>query len=240
MVESQAHHLAAAQIDRYLRERALRHRPGEAKPSAPRPVITISRTHGIPAEEIAQRIGKALGFDVISREVLEAIARNTQLGDRLITSLDDGSRSTLDAWIAGWVDYDHPVVDLRNFIHMARRVIRGFSLHGSAIIIGHGANFILRGTDAFRVRLTAPAELRAAALVAAKNKQEGAPPLSLATARKEIAEHDARRKDFVQTVLRANIDDPEAYDIICNLRVIDADAAAGFITEAYRRLVEGK
>ena len=235
MATSNAHDLAAARIDQYLMERALRLRPevrgsGIHKPT--RPVIALSETMGVPVMEVAKRIGKQLGFEVLDRQVLDAILRDTRLGDKIIESLDEGSRSALDAWITGWLDYNHRVVDIRSFHHMVSRVVRGVSMHGDAVIVGRGANFILRGTNAFRVRLTAPLELRVAAVAAAGVHGN---PISLAEARRLITEQTERRRQFIATYFRANIDDPEVYDAIFCLRRLDPDLAVGLILDAYWR-----
>jgi len=235
MAQQDAHALAAARIDRYLMERAFRLKSGSTKAgSRVCPVITLSRTLGIPAVEIANLVANDLSFHVFDKEVLDAISESTQLGEKIITSLEQGSRSTLDAWIEGFVDYDHRVVDMRNFHHMVSRVIRGISLHGNAVIIGRGANFILGGTNAFRVRLTAPLELRAAAVMKAKQATQ---PMTLAEAKQELTEHALRRRSFVLNQFHVDIDDPESYDVIFNLREIRADRAASLITETYRRVV---
>lgn len=235
MAVPDAHALAAARIDQYLFERSLRREsPGEEPPAPKRPVITISRSLGIPGEEIAARVASALGFLLMDRQVIEAIAANTGLGDKIIAALDEGSHSALDAWLRGLVDYGTPVVDVQCFHHMVGRAIRGVALHGSAVILGRGGNFILRDTDAFRVRLTAPQKLRIAALQEARPDGK---PLSAAEARREVERHDEKRRQFIATCFRADIDDPCAYDAIFSLRRIDPEYAAGLILDSYRRAV---
>jgi cytidylate kinase len=234
MGESDAHSLAASRIDQYLMERTLRRRPEVKTPArAVQPVITISRVLGIPAAEIAERVAGKLGFHVFDRQVLDAVGEDANLGERIVSALDEGSLSAVDVYIAGLVRYDRMVIDRHGFHHMVSRVVRSISLHGSAVIVGRGANFILRGTDTFRVRLTAPLELRATALVQQRHKSE---PISLTRARKELREHAERRRRFIWNHFRANINDPEAYDAIFCLRSLDPDLAAGLILDAYCRV----
>jgi cytidylate kinase len=238
MTHPDAHGLAGSQIDRYLMERRLRHSPKKEpvkETPTSRPVITLSSTRGVPVKQIAERVASELGFHVIDREVLKSIQHDTQLGERIIASLDEGSRSTLDAWIAGWVDYDSPVVDVRNFHHMLSRIVRGISLHGEAVMVGRGAGFALRGTQAYRVRITAPEDLRAAALIA--ERAASGHGLSLTEARKELEADAARQQSFVHTYFRMNINDPEVYDAIFNLRNLKPELGAGLILDGYARVI---
>ena len=230
---SVAHSLAAARIDRYLLERTAGsglQEPRRSVRTRVRPVITISRTLGVPAEEIAARLARDLGFHVFDREVLEAVAQDAHLAGRIIESLDTGKQSALDAWIRGCLGLFHPILDPRGFRHMVCRVIRGISLHGSAVIIGRGANFILRGGDAFRVRLTAPVDLRVRAVMAAEGSG-----LAPAEARRRIRQHNDERRKFMKKHFRADIDAPAAYDAVFNLRSLEPDLAAGLIEDIYRR-----
>ena len=238
MAHPDAHGLAGAQIDRYLMERRLRHKPRKEavkETPTPRPVITLSSTMGVPVKQIAERAAGELGFHVIDREVLKSIERDTQLGERILAALDEGSRSTLDAWIAGWLDYNSPVVDVRNFHHMLTRVIRGISLHGEAVLIGRGASFALRETQAYRVRITAPEEVRVEALIA--EMAAAGRSLSHADARKQIEADAVRQRSFVHTYFRMNINDPEVYDAIFNLRTLNPEVGAGLILDGYARVI---
>lgn len=242
MAVSNAHSLAAARIDRYLVERKLRQNapgvaPEEAAPDAngrrdALPVITISKTLGVPTAKIAALIAKELGFTVLDREVLDAVAQETHLGEKIIDALDAGSHSALASWLAGLVDYEHRVIDRSGFRFLLSKVIRGISYHGDAVLLGRGANFILRGTDAFCVRLTAPAALRAKALLVAEGPERCA---TLSEARRRIRDHAADRKHFISKLFRADIDDPEAYDAIFSLRRLDPEYGAGLVVDGYRR-----
>jgi cytidylate kinase len=235
MVASDVHSLAAARIDQYLLEQRGRQPAQEGAPSSKaRPVITISRTLGVPAGEIAALVAKELGFMCLDREVLDTVSHETRLAERIVSALDAGSLSALDSWFASLVDYDHRVVDRHSYHFIVSRVIRGISYHGSAVLVGRGANFILRGTSAFCVRLTAPTALRAQALLAGSGPERCA---TIAEAKRRLHDHAALRKHFISSYFRADIDDPEAYDAIFSLRRLDPGYGAQLIVDSYRRAV---
>jgi hypothetical protein len=227
------HNLASVQVDRYLLDRSWKAGGRPTPATAAAPAITISRVLGIPGGEIAVRLGAQLGYPVFDRQVLDAVASDGRLGDRIVDALDEGKRSALDAWIAGLVG-DRRVIDPIGFHHMVARAIRGIALHGGAIILGRGANFVLRGTDAFRVRLVAPLEVR---LRAVAGGLEGRAPVTFSAAKAAIEKHTRERAEHMRRHFHAEIDDPRAYDAIFNLRRLDPDLAAGLILEAYRRAI---
>ncbi len=228
--------LAAKQVDRYLLK--LAPPPGSARPQPivrHQPVITISRALGVPGREIGIRVAHDLGYELFDREVLDVVQENEHLGNRIVESLDEEKQSALDAWIRGWFGTERRVVDSRSFCFMVSRVIRGISLHGAAVVLGRGSNFILKGTDAFRVRLTAPLEIRVRSV--AEGVGVGM-PMTLSQARAEIERHARDRRSFMRRHFRAEIEDPAAYDAVFTLRGLDPDKAAALIVEAYR-LVTG-
>lgn len=219
-------------LDEYLSRGSAR-APGEAVSVKPRPVITLAYDLGVPGMAIAGQVATEFDFHVIDREVLLEIERDTGLGEKVLAALDAGKRSTLDAWIRGWTDTHHWVVDQKSFYFLLSRVIRGISLHGSAVIIGHGANFILAGTGALRVRLTAPLELRVRSVA---EGLEGHGPCPAAQARAEIEKHAAERAQLIRKYFHAEFEDPAGYDAVYNLRRMDPQLGAGLVADAYRRL----
>jgi CMP/dCMP kinase len=222
-------------LDEYL-SRGSDRASGKAVSVKPRPVITLAYDLGVPGMAIAAQVAHQFDFHVIDREVLLEIERDTGLGEKILAALDAGKRSTVDAWIRGWTDTHHWVVDQKSFYFLLSRVIRGISLHGSAVIIGHGANFVLAGTGALRVHLTAPLELRIRAVA---EGLEGAGPMSLDQARAAIEKHAAERAHLIRKYFHAGFEDPAGYDAVFNLRRLDADLGAGLIADAYRRIAEG-
>jgi hypothetical protein len=229
---SLSHGLAASQVDRYLLDRAPAARSRSEEVEQHMPAITISRMLGIPARETAALVARGLGFHVFDREILEAVARDVRLGDRIVESLEEGKKSTLDTWLQACFGFETRVIDPASVHHVIGRVIRGISLHGSAVIVGRGANFILRGTDAFRVRLIAPLELRLQAVATGALGE----PMTTALAQEEIERHAEERRAFMRRHFRADIDDLSAYDAVFNLRRLDPEHAARLIVDAYRAI----
>jgi cytidylate kinase len=241
------HGLAATRIDDYLTDRSRAAQTPSGQPPRRGPVITISSMMGIPATEIANQVARELELHVFDREVLLEVEGATHLGDRLVNALDRGQRSALDAWIQGWLNLGHRVIDPRSFHHLVSRVIRSIGLHGGAVILGRGANFVLAGTGAFHVRLVAGLELRACAVAGGAEPltPQSLTPQSLERARRELVADAGRRRRFIHRYFRvrrfkADIDDLLAYDAIFNLPALDPALGAGLIVDGFRRAAARK
>jgi cytidylate kinase len=117
------------------------------------------------------------------------------------------------------------------------RVIRSIGLHGEAVIIGRGANRVLRDTPAFRVRLIAPEEARARALAAADGRGRR---LDLEEARREVRRDDLGRRKFIRREFHADINDPSEYDAVYNLRSLEPELAADLILNSFRRIASAE
>jgi cytidylate kinase len=102
-------------------------------------------------------------------------------------------------------------------------VLLALSQQGDKIIIGRGANFVLK--DALRVRLCASEHYRIQAIMARESLTE-------ADASARIAHVEAERSRFVNSFYHRDVNDPSAYDLIVNVDRIGLEPAAASITAA--------
>jgi len=99
--------------------------------------------------------------------------------------------------------------------------------HGRAIILGRGGNLILGEQADLRVRLYAPTPLRVANLREYEN-------LSEAEAVKEMEKIDERRRQFVERLFGADIQDPHLYDLAINTARFSPADCVEVIAEALK------
>jgi cytidylate kinase len=107
-------------------------------------------------------------------------------------------------------------------------VVWALARQGQAVIVGHGASWLLDPRYGLRVRDSAPLDRRVARVV----ELEGLAP---AAARKAILAHDEERRRFAQQVFRRDIDDPLAYDLVVNYAALDQATAVEVVVTALRR-----
>jgi cytidylate kinase len=111
------------------------------------------------------------------------------------------------------------------------KVIGTIGRHGRAVIIGRGANFILPADQQFRVRITAPQNLRIEHVARDFN-------VSHDEAKRRIIRTESDRKAFVRKYFNADIADPMNYDLIVNTATLSVDNTVDVISAALGCLVE--
>lgn len=218
---------APRSIDRILTEQiglwSLRQKEGQS--SGPyRPIITISRSYGARGAELASMVGERLGFSVWDREIVHAIAKKRGGDERLLETLDEHRRSQVDETIRSLVLGTH--ANNATYFKSLMRVVRTISQHGSAVIVGRGANFAVNSERALRVRVDAPIEWRTAGLA----HRFG---WSLDKARREAVRMDAERDDFIHHHFKVDGSLPEYYDLVLNPEYLSLGQMAGLIEKAY-------
>ena len=97
---------------------------------------------------------------------------------------------------------------LDSYLQILTKVVSTISLHGNAIILGRGVNFILHPKETFRVWIIGPEDLKI------KNCSQ----TGKEDAKRYIQNMEAQRKAFVQKYFHADIDDSHGYDIVINMQ----------------------
>jgi cytidylate kinase len=201
-------------------------------------VITIARTAGAGAEDVARGVAGQLGFRYVDDEIIQEAAKRAGVSadivektehkkpllERLVATLASGgipeagiAADASMAVFAASAPYQEFIVD----------VIRETAAQGNAVIVAHGAGMCLADNPAaFRVFITASPEIRAARLAATG--------LSADKAANEVRKSDGDRADFFRRFYRVTQESETHYDLVCNTDRMGADAVAKLIVAAAR------
>ncbi len=185
--------------------------------------ITISRQMGSLGDKIARRVAELLGWQVFDRELVHEIAISTKMREQVIESLDEHQKEAAKSWIQGIIDSDSISSD--RYAHHLVRVITSIAEHGSAVIVGRGANFILDPAKGLRVRVVAPREIRLRRIMESEGLDEK-------EARKELRSADNRQIAFIRHYFHQDVDDVCHYDLVLNTAYLGLEAAAQTVKEA--------
>lgn len=190
-----------------------------------RTVVTISRQPGAGGHTVAERVCSALGpgWKVWDREIIDALAECANMRREMIESLDENVHS----WLEQVVREVFGVTTMETFEyrrHLAQ-VLLSIAQQGHAVIVGRGANFLLK--YGLNVRLQASREFRITETMAGEN-------MDREQAEKRVREIDKRRADFTRSVFECDIDDIEAYDMILRTDVLGFDVATAAIVAAVK------
>jgi cytidylate kinase len=201
-------------------------RPDEVKAISPRPgmIITISRQRGSGGSIVANRLAELTGFTLINREIIDQISRERGIQKRLVESLDEADRSNFQLWVDGI--FRGRIVDSSDYLQSLVKIIGAISIHGKAIIVGRGANFIVGNKTGFHVRIIADNRYRIESL----RQRRG---FGREQAEEEIGKIDQQRRKFIKNHFNSDINDPSAYDLIINSTYLEINKIAGIILNAY-------
>jgi cytidylate kinase len=213
--------LVTEQLERWNRLRA-RPEQGDFKMC---PVITISRESGTGGTTIARKLSEALGMDFISSQIVQKVAQSAQMSEKVVDSLDEKDVILREDWLKRLFASQHLWPD--RFLRHLTKVINMVGLHGNAVILGRGANFILPPEETFRIRLIAPLEARIARVMAERASSRKA-------AEKYVFRTDFNRKAFVQKYFGADITDPAHFDIIIDTNRLGIGGTVETIKHAFK------
>jgi len=199
---------------------------GTVSPSGPvdwSTVLTISRQPGAGGHTVAKKVCDALGtgWKVWDREIIDALAESVNMRREMIEALDENVHS----WLEQVVRDVFGVTTMETFAyrrHLAQ-VLLSIAHQGNAVIVGRGANFLLK--HGLNVRLRASRDFRVRETMTGEN-------LNREQAEKRVREIDKRRAEFTKSVFERDIDDIDAYDMILRTDVLGFDVAASAIVAA--------
>jgi cytidylate kinase len=203
-------------------------------------VVTITRQFGAGGSRVAQLVAQALGWTVIDNEFVEEVARRAglpaeevaarqerapSLMERLVRTLASGSPETYVPAAAG----EEPTED--RIVRLNEHVIAEAAVHGRAVLVGHGAQFVLaraRQEDALHAYVVAPREARVRTIMERLSVGE-------AEAARTVDATDAGRDRYVQRWYGRRRQDPANYHLVLNTGWLGYDGAADLVVAAVRR-----
>jgi len=154
-------------------------------------------------------------------KIIQMVAESVEMSEKVICSLDEKEVTKRDDWLTSLFETRHLWPD--QYLHHLTKVIGTIGRHGSAVILGRGANYILPQENTFRVRIIAPFELRV----------KNATRTTEDEARRYLIKVDADREAFIRKYFNADVKDPAHYDLVINMRVVSIDGAVQAVIAAF-------
>lgn len=217
--------LVASQVALWEVEQKLHGKsPRQQKPQPwERGHITISRPYGAKGYEIAKIVGKTLNWSVYGKNLVQYIAETTNVRQKVIESFDETVTNNIQHWVKSFLDSKAMGPDqyLRHLIS----VLISIEEHGRAVIVGRGANYVLKHEAGLHVRVDAPFDWRVKQ-IAAKYK------IGRIEAQRIVRQHDSDREAFIKRYFQSNCSDPNDYDLTINISTMDVNKAAELIIKA--------
>jgi len=197
--------------------------------------ITISREYGSGGGEIAARLVRRLGWQLVDHGVIEQTARELEVHETEVAKHDEeyveGPRPSILDRILEQLVPSAPMTggggifirpssstEARAYQETMRGIITAAATTGHVVIVGRGGQVLLADKrDVLHVRVVASLEQRVAYVV----RREG---LDTEVARRRVQAKDQARTRFMQTQYRCEHEDAHLYDLVINTSVLDLDS----------------
>jgi len=202
-------------------------------------IVTISRQYGSGGSEVAERVARALGWQLYDNAVVDSVAarlgmtpaevsareeRVPTLGERFASAMSLAAPETL---ITG--EYMAIPPSEERIVEVTQRVMEDAVQAGPAVIVGRGAQCLLATrSDALHVFCYAPLE----SLTEYAMKTFGLKPDE---ARKNVIEMNARREEYVRRHWKRDWRDLANYHLCVNTAWLGFDGAANLVTEVAQK-----
>ncbi len=113
-------------------------------------VITLSRDYGALGEAIGQRLAQSLGIPLYDQEILDRVAERAKTDKFFFQPHDEQIAAGLTTFLYSLIH--GTAATLQDYRRYLCEVVADIARH-DCIIIGRGANLILAGKPAFRIRV---------------------------------------------------------------------------------------
>ncbi len=197
--------------------------PSGLRRVAARPIITVSREAASGGTDLGRVLANRLGHSFWDQELVHEIARLAKVPEHLVASLDENRRSVIEQFVSGLIDARATDDDYVSQLH---RVVNGLVARGSAVVVGRGAQFIVRPELSLRVRVVAPLAQRVAYVMEREHLTE-------ARAEARVREVEEMRRSFVRRTFGVDVTDASHYDVVINLGTVRIDQAVEVLCAAY-------
>jgi len=186
--------------------------------------LTIARDEGSLGNEIAQDLARLLEWHVFDKEIVTFIAKNSHVREIVVRQLDQKSQSLIGDAISRLLRMpEFASFGTDEYREALLRTLVSLAAHGSAILMGRGANFVLRENEqGLKLRVTASPEVRSERL--SKTWQ-----VTPEEAHHRMETDDEERRKFIRHYFRRDFDDLDFYDIVYNTDRLSADRIASSI-----------
>jgi cytidylate kinase len=176
--------------------------------------ITISREVGTLGDEIAQELSEKLGWQLYDKELVNQVANNSHVSEKLVLQLDEKScfvRDTILDTVLNLLKMPESAEFASEHYHKSLlKTVATIAAYGDSIIVGRGANFVLYGApQGLHFRFTASIDVRIQRLSNAWQTTHD-------VAKRRIHTIDAERRDFIHHHFGQDLDDPRFYNAVFN------------------------
>jgi len=187
--------------------------------------VAISREAGARGGSIARRVGKRLGWQVYTQELLEFLGNNESARSHVLTDLPHDAADWADRQLDRLKQEQivKPGVELGEM----PRLILTLAARGRVILVGRGAGYLLPRDTTLHVRVVAPLQDRIAYMAQHLRRTSD-------EAADQVRERDDQRADFLIATFNRRAGDLHDYDLVVNSQLLGEETGADLVEVAIR------
>jgi cytidylate kinase len=197
-------------------------------------VLTVNREFGSGGGRIAQTIAEWLGWKLLDKDIIDAIAYAAHVDTKVVRHYDEH----VDSWLrrinqqamrsaalaAGLELGENSVFDAEEMVKISRKIIEEAQVEGNCVIVGRGSQCVLQHKpDVFHVFVYAPCKERIARLNLRLEKD--------ANSEQRMRQVDEERARYLFQYFGNRWNNPHLYDLMISSSS-DEDATARTILYA--------
>ena len=191
--------------------------------------LVICRGTGSLGEEVAAALARQLQWHVFDKELVEYIARNAHVRERIVRELDEKAQTLIQDTIERMLRLvEEGSFGEEEYHRCLLQALGTLSAQGGAVFVGHGATFALREPEGFHVRVMASPQTRIERL----SRRWQVPPDEAA---RRMREADTDFREFVHYHFKKDPDDLTYYDVIFNTDHLTVDQVVAAVMSAMER-----
>ncbi len=191
-------------------------------------IITIGRQFGSGGREFGKRLAEELGVPYYDREIMEEIARRTQLAEGYVRQIMDQRPGacfpiTIGRTLHAGAGHDYLLRQMTTVFAEQANAIREMAERSDCVIVGRCADRILREMNPIRIFVYADMEFRLNRCWRKATEEEH---LNRRQLERKIREVDRVRSKYYRYYTGQTWGDRTNYDICLNTSNLDIKAAA--------------
>ena len=182
-------------------------------------IITISREFGSGGKEIAKRLADKLGYAYYDSKIIDLLVKETGMSEEYITNISEkgiyplpfqfGKTFTTNLFVQK---------NQTDILIMQSKILKSIAEKGNAIIVGRGANVILKDYNPLNIFVYANMESKINRCKEKASKDEHLTDKELLNKIKDV---DKNRKAFNNLISNAEWGNKENYDLCINTSNIE-------------------
>src|SRR5258706_3208561 len=204
--------------------------------------MTISREYGSGGGEIATRLAKRLGWQLVDRAMVERVAseigtsqEEAEVHDEHVQGMVSRALGSLIYLYPAAMANTPPEAFLSDeaYRDVFNRVVRAAAARGHVVIVGRASQVILADLrDVLHVRIIAPFEKRVAYVM----QREG---VDHHTTEARIHRNDHERASYLEQEYHHHPDDAHLYDLVLNTSLLDLESAVDIMCFTLQQKARG-